>query len=117
MWIDNSEYHNLIIGSTGAGKTQVVVNPLVKILAKAGESMIITDPKGEIYEEKGDWKSDYNGGSVGVHPSVRKPPGSLSQRQTAGRAFLQDQILEYFAVLQKRDLILLCGLADIIRPE
>ncbi len=51
MWIDNSEYHNLIIGSTGAGKTQVVVNPLVKILAKAGESMIITDPKGEIYEE------------------------------------------------------------------
>ena len=51
MWVDDSEYHNLIIGSTGAGKTQVVVNPLVKVLAKAGESMIITDPKGEIYEE------------------------------------------------------------------
>ena len=51
MWVDNSEYHNLIIGSTGAGKTQVIVNPLVKILGKAGESMIITDPKGEIYEE------------------------------------------------------------------
>ena len=51
MWVDNSDYHNLIIGSTGAGKTQVVVNPLVKVLAKAGESMIITDPKGEIYEE------------------------------------------------------------------
>ena len=45
------EYHNLIIGSTGAGKTQVIVNPLVKILGKAGESMIITAPKGEIYEE------------------------------------------------------------------
>ena len=51
MWVDNSDYHNLIIGSTGAGKTQVVVNPLVKVLSKAGESMIITDPKGEIYEE------------------------------------------------------------------
>lgn len=51
MWVDDSEYHNLIIGSTGAGKTQIVVQPLVKVLAKHGESMIITDPKGEIYEK------------------------------------------------------------------
>lgn len=51
LWVDNGEYHNLIIGSTGSGKTQVVVHPLVKILAKKGESMIVTDPKGEIYEE------------------------------------------------------------------
>ena len=50
IWIDNSEYHNLIIGSTGSGKTEMLVQPMVKILAKAGESMIITDPKGEIYE-------------------------------------------------------------------
>lgn len=51
MWVDNGEYHNLIIGSTGAGKTQIIVQPLVKVLAKHGESMIITDPKGEIYEK------------------------------------------------------------------
>lgn len=51
MWVDDGEYHNLIIGSTGAGKTQIVVQPLVKVLAKHGESMIITDPKGEIYEK------------------------------------------------------------------
>ncbi len=51
IWVDDSEYHNLIIGSTGSGKTQIIVHPLVKILAKKGESMIVTDPKGEIYEE------------------------------------------------------------------
>ncbi len=50
MWVDDGEGHNLIIGSTGAGKTQVAIFPLVHSLAKHDESMIITDPKGEIYE-------------------------------------------------------------------
>ena len=50
IWVDSGEYHNLILGSTGAGKTQTMVQPMVRILAKKGESMIITDPKGEIYE-------------------------------------------------------------------
>lgn len=49
LWVDDGENHNLVIGSTGSGKTQLIVLPLVKILAKKGESMIITDPKGEIY--------------------------------------------------------------------
>ena len=51
MWVDDSGSHTLIIGSTGAGKTQVAIFPLVHSLAKHDESMIITDPKGEIYEE------------------------------------------------------------------
>ncbi len=51
MWVDDGGYHSLIIGSTGAGKTQIVVQPLIKVLAKNSESMIITDPKGEIYLE------------------------------------------------------------------
>ena len=50
MWVDNGEYHNLVIGSTGSGKTQTIVKPMVNLLAKKGESMIITDPKGEIYK-------------------------------------------------------------------
>ena len=50
-WVDNGEYHTLIIGGTGGGKTECIIKPLTKILAKAGESMIITDPKAEIYEE------------------------------------------------------------------
>ena len=55
MWVDNGEYHNLVIGSTGSGKTQTVVKPLVNLLSKKGESMIITDPKGEIFEYAGDF--------------------------------------------------------------
>ena len=51
MWVDNGESHTLVIGATGSGKTKSVVDPLVYSLAKARESMIITDPKGEIYRE------------------------------------------------------------------
>ena len=50
IWVDNGEYHNLVIGSTGSGKTETIVKPMVNLLAKKGESMIITDPKGEIYK-------------------------------------------------------------------
>lgn len=49
LWVDNGEYHNLVIGSTGSGKSQTVVEPMVELLIKKGESMIITDPKGELY--------------------------------------------------------------------
>ncbi len=51
MWVDDGEYHSLIIGATGSGKTQGFVFPQVHSLSKARESMIITDPKGEIYEK------------------------------------------------------------------
>ena len=62
MWVDDGEGHNIIIGSTGAGKTQVAIFPLVHSLAKHDESMIITDPKGEIYEQTSDMlrKKGYN---------------------------------------------------------
>ena len=50
MWVDDSEYHSLVIGATGSGKTQGIIHPMVHSLCKARESMIITDPKGEIYE-------------------------------------------------------------------
>ena len=53
MWVDDGEAHNIVIGATGSGKTQAVVFPMVQSLAKKGESMIITDPKGEIYENTG----------------------------------------------------------------
>ena len=49
MWVDNGEYHTLVIGSSGSGKSRCVVKPMVNLLAKKGESMIITDPKGELY--------------------------------------------------------------------
>ncbi len=50
MWVDDSEFHTLVIGVTGSGKTTAVVDPLIYSLCKHGESMIFTDPKGEIYK-------------------------------------------------------------------
>lgn len=49
-YVDDGENHSLIIGASGSGKTWTIIDPLVKILGKGGESMVITDPKGEIYE-------------------------------------------------------------------
>lgn len=49
-YVDDGENHSLIIGASGSGKTWTIIDPLVKILGKSGESMIVTDPKGEIYE-------------------------------------------------------------------
>ncbi len=58
VYVDNGESHSLVIGATGSGKTQMVINPLVNLLSKKGESMIITDPKGEIYEKNGEMLRD-----------------------------------------------------------
>ncbi len=55
IWVDDGEYHSLIIGSSGSGKTQTIVKPLVKLLTQKGESMVITDPKGEIYRASADY--------------------------------------------------------------
>ena len=45
MWVDNGENHTLVIGATDQVKQLTVVDPLVQNLAKASESMILTDPK------------------------------------------------------------------------
>lgn len=49
-YVDNSENHTLVVGATASGKTTSVVDPLVTSLAKKGESMVLTDPKGEIFK-------------------------------------------------------------------
>ena len=49
-YVDNSDSHSLIFGSTGSKKTRLLAMPMLRILAKASESMIVTDPKGELYE-------------------------------------------------------------------
>ena len=59
LWVDDGEAHSLIIGATGSGKTQNVVFPMIKVLAKAGESMVLTDPKGELYETTSEMLRNY----------------------------------------------------------
>jgi len=47
----NSPCHAIVIGSTGSGKTTTFVTPMIQILGatNAGSSMIVTDPKGELF--------------------------------------------------------------------
>lgn len=53
-WVDDSgQPHSLIMGASGSGKTQAFMFPLIRILGRHGESMIVTDPKGELYENCG----------------------------------------------------------------
>ena len=50
-YVDDGENHTLIIGASGSGKTQGIIHPIVKLLAKHDESIIVSDPKGEVYKE------------------------------------------------------------------
>lgn len=49
VYIDQTDKHTLTIGQTGAKKSRLIAMPLVRILGAAKESMIISDPKAEIY--------------------------------------------------------------------
>ena len=45
------DYHTIVLGTTGSGKTQGYVLPYVYVLGHSAQkpNMVITDPKGEIY--------------------------------------------------------------------
>ena len=47
--VDHTDSHTLVVGPTGSKKSRLVVMPTVRILGSMGESMIISDPKAEIY--------------------------------------------------------------------
>ena len=47
--IDHTDSHTLVIGPTGSKKSRLIAMPAVRILGAGGESMIISDPKAEIY--------------------------------------------------------------------
>ena len=55
IYVDNGEYHSLVIGSSGSGKSECIVKPMVNLLARNNESMIITDPKGELYRSSAEY--------------------------------------------------------------
>lgn len=60
--VDATDSHTLLIGASGSKKTRSFILPTIKVLSHAGESMVINDPKGEIYNRiAGDLKElDYN---------------------------------------------------------
>ena len=49
-YVLDDDRHTFIIGATASGKTHAVILPKMVTIAKKGESMIIHDPKGELYK-------------------------------------------------------------------
>jgi len=49
VYVDGSDSHTIVYGATGSKKTRMFVIPSVEIFGRAGESFIVTDPKGEIF--------------------------------------------------------------------
>ncbi|MDD6224387.1 MAG: type IV secretory system conjugative DNA transfer family protein [bacterium] len=49
LYTETSERHNLIIGSTGSGKTQSTLLPQLRLAIKTGESIVVNDVRGELY--------------------------------------------------------------------
>lgn len=48
VYVDNADHHNLIIGTTGSGKSFSFILPMLCLLAMTGESGICVDIKGEL---------------------------------------------------------------------
>ncbi len=49
-YVDDKDNHSLIFGSTGSKKSRLFCMPTLRFIIGAGESFIVTDPKGELYE-------------------------------------------------------------------
>lgn len=49
LYYNGDDTHTLCIGATRTGKSRTVVLPSIAVQALAGESMVCSDPKGELY--------------------------------------------------------------------
>ena len=55
-WILARDEHALVVGATGVGKSRRVIIPSIGIIGTAGtESLVIADPKGEVYDHTAQW--------------------------------------------------------------
>ena len=49
-YIDTDDTHSLVVGMTGSGKSRRLVVQSVMAMALAGEGIVVTDPKGELFQ-------------------------------------------------------------------
>lgn len=49
VWLETQDTHSLWIGTTRSGKSRTGMIPTINAISEAGESLIINDPKGELY--------------------------------------------------------------------
>ncbi len=49
LYVDDLDNHSITIGGTGCGKSRLIGKNTIRSLIRNGESMVINDPKGELY--------------------------------------------------------------------
>lgn len=49
LYVDDKDTHTIIFGATGSKKTRLFCMPMINLFARAGESFVVTDPKGELF--------------------------------------------------------------------
>jgi hypothetical protein len=106
------ELHCFIIGDSGCGKTRRIILPSILLMAKTGQSMVIADPKGELYKKTANGLKN-QGYSVFVlnfrNPSRGSrwnPLGLIERMYRSGDQEQQDR-----AVLMLKDIV------DIMKKE
>lgn len=55
IYFNSEDTHTLGIGATRSGKTRCIVLPTISTLLLGGESIVATDPKGELYDYTADF--------------------------------------------------------------
>ena len=50
IWVNAGDEHSLVVGTTRSGKTFGIIHILIQSLRMSGESMIVMDVKGELYD-------------------------------------------------------------------
>lgn len=75
-WVTNPNAgnpHALVIGATRSGKSRRVIMPTIFTIGHKKESMVITDPKGEIYGYTADWlrSQGYEVNLINLHEPTR----------------------------------------------
>lgn len=103
---DPSEAHSLIVGDTGSMKTLRFVLPLIYSCAKAGESMVVVDPKGELARKTSLYlkKMGYSTHII----NLRKPQESPDRWNPLGgvqRLYVEGKSGRKEAILQLNDIL------------
>ena len=65
LYVDNSDAHYYILGKTGCKKSRIEGINTVKSVFKVGESVVINDPKGELYRKTANY-ARLNGYNIDV---------------------------------------------------
>lgn len=107
LYVDDSEAHNLIVGDTGSMKTLRFVLPLIYSCARAGESMVIVDPKGELSKKMVTFLDDsgYETSVVNLR-TPQSSPDSWNPFERAQQSFKEQTFYaQENAVLQLNDLM------------